>query len=183
MKKTNTSQVRDGGVRFGFSLIEILIVVGLFAILATIASQSTLLSLRGARKSDSLADVREDLDYALAAMERGLRSSQSITTACNGTVTQRIDYIDEYEAPGSFRCFDINGDTIIEVASGSGTPLAYARLTSNDVRVTSCEIICTTPLANTPPYIDIAITGTNVTGVGTELSPVTVDTRVNLRVY
>ena len=169
--------------KLAFSLIEILIVVGLFAVLATIASQSTLLSLRGARKSDSLADVREDLDYAVASMERSLRSAQSITTPCNGTAVQTINYVDEYESTGSFSCLDLNNDTIIEVASGSGTPIQYSRLTSSDVRVTNCQITCTTPITNTPPFIDISITGINLTGSGSDLSPVTVDTRVNLRVY
>jgi prepilin-type N-terminal cleavage/methylation domain-containing protein len=191
MKKNNTrhpefisgsmlKQVQHDKLK-GFSLIEMLIVVGMFAVLATIASQSTLLSLRGARKSDSISDVREDLDFAMSVMDRSLKNAQSITSPCVGAVSQSITYLDEYEMAGRFACEDVNGDLILEVASGSGTP--RARLTSSDIRVTSCQIICTTPAANTPAYIDISLSGTNVTGTGTELSPVTVDTRVNLRVY
>lgn len=162
----------------GFSLIETLVVVVMFAVLATIAAQSTSLSLRSARKSDSLSDVRGNLDNAISVMERALRNSQGITSACNGVPGTRIDFLDEYEVATYFRC--LNMTTTGYVASGS------ARLTSDQIDLETCQITCTTPTSSSPAIVDIVLSATNSNATGLsnqDKSSITVDTRVNLRVY
>ena len=162
-------------IKKGFSLIETLVVVVMFAVLATIASQSTVMSLRSARKSDSLSDVRDNLDNAVSVMERGLRNSQGIITCTSGT---RVDFIDEYERLTYFSCLGMSSNGYI--SSGS------ARLTSDQIDIEICSITCTTPASSAPTSVDISLTATNSTITGLseqDKSGITVDTRVNLRVY
>ncbi|KKQ74848.1 MAG: hypothetical protein US97_C0055G0001, partial [Microgenomates group bacterium GW2011_GWF1_38_5] len=45
----------------GYSVVEILVVVGIFAVMAVIATQSVSLSLKSSKKSDSTMLVRNEL--------------------------------------------------------------------------------------------------------------------------
>lgn len=65
--------------RSGYSLIEILIVIGIFAVLSVVSTQAVLLSLRGAKKSESIVNVKEELDYASDIISRQLQSALTIS--------------------------------------------------------------------------------------------------------
>ena len=67
----------------GMSLLEILVVVAIFSILGVIVTRSVLLTLRGSKKSESQVKVRENVNYALAVIERQLRNADSIVTCPN----------------------------------------------------------------------------------------------------
>jgi len=159
----------------GFSIIEIIVVIGLFSVLATVASQATILSLRGARKSDASSEVRENLDFTVSVMERQLRNSRSIASGCDGSTLQYIDYIDQSDTFTSFECKDVGLNGF--VASDS------ARLTSSEISITDCQFVCNSASAGLPPSIDIKITASNKNASGVESSEVGVDTRIMLRVY
>lgn len=163
--------------RRGFSLIEILVVIVLFATVATIAAEATIRSLRGAQKSDSITDIRDNIDFAVSIMERSLRNAKDIQTCTTPPNPPYVEYIDEFDTVTSFGCDDFDGDGLIEIASGS------ARLTSRAVDITSCEFACVTPASGSPSYVEISVTGVTVGAEGINRSPVSVDTRVNLRVY
>jgi prepilin-type N-terminal cleavage/methylation domain-containing protein len=47
----------------GLSLIEILVVVAIFAILGIIVSSALVLTIQGTKKSESLVRVRENINY------------------------------------------------------------------------------------------------------------------------
>ena len=86
----------------GFSLIEMLIVVAVFSILAVVATQSLSSSLRGSKKSESQVIVRENVDFALSTMERLLRNADSLNCASSDANT--LVYIDEYGNSVRFDC-------------------------------------------------------------------------------
>jgi len=159
----------------GFSLIEMLVVVSIFAILAVVATQAVVLSLRSARKSDSILDVRGNLDFAVLIIEKSLRNAKFISSCT--TTPPLVEYIDEHNRASSFGCRDLDGDGYVEIASES------ARLTSENIKITNCEIICTSPTSGATQYLDISVSGVTTEAQGIEVSPVTIDTRINLRVY
>ena len=170
----------------GFTLIEILVVIFLFAIVAGIAAQSAAFSLRGARKSDSSAEVRDNLSFALQIVERQLHNAQSIRPSdCNGSVSQRIRYVDQDDFNAEFRCWNVGGANG-RIASGSGWSSSSnaPRLTSNEVSLTQCDIQCVQP-TNTalPPTVNITLTGHKRDAAEVDSNEVTVETQVNLRVY
>jgi type II secretory pathway pseudopilin PulG len=138
----------------GISLIEILVVMGVFAVLGILTTRSVILSLQGSKKGDALVKVRENVNYAMAVMERQLRNAEEITACTSSSIL----YKDSLGGDSSFSC---SGGYI---ASGS------ARLTSSEVVITACSFICT---PSTPPQIDINIAAEGISAT----------TKVDLRTY
>ena len=124
----------------GFSIIEMLVVIAVFSILAIVTTQTLSLSLRGSRKSDAQSRARQNVDYAISTMERLLRNSKSITGACGS----QINYVDEYDKAGRFRCMCSGSDCYI--ASGS----ANLRITSSEVTITNCSNVFSCPATPAP---------------------------------
>lgn len=173
-------------MRKGFSLIETLVVIAVFAVIATIVSQSTTAGLLGSRKSDATSQVREELDHALSVMERHLRTAKSIAPAdCSttGVTVDALDFTDQNGTVTNFTCVDLpscSASTNTYVASGSGS----LRLTSQEnICITSCQFTCRQPVSNLPPTVEIVLEGKSKNSVGAESASIRVQTSVTLRAY
>lgn len=160
----------------GFSLIEMLVVLFVFSILAIVVTQTLSLSLRGSQKSESLGNTRENVAYAINVMDRLLRNSRSLT--CSTSTGARLNYIDEHGNAAYFACVTSGTDTYI--ASNSSTQ----RLTVNNMRITNCNAVftCTQGL-DVPDEADISIAATDANNPGAEGSGITVSTKILLRNY
>ncbi len=155
----------------GLSLIEILVVITIFAMLGLLISGSLILSIRGAKKSESMIKVRENLNYAVAVVERNLRNASSITNCIDADTT--ISYLDQYGKAGSFSCeFGQNGGYL---ASGSGK----IRITAEDIDLGSCNFTCDG--TNNPPSVVVDLEGAYVNTNGAEGSVVSISSTVYLR--
>lgn len=171
----------------GLSLIEILVVITVFAALGIIISTSIILSLQGSQKSSGLVSVRENLDYAAGVIERQLRNANQIPE-CLGLNpspnpdTSVINYIDQNGQQSSFTCV-VPGTSVdgSYIASGS----ANLRLTSPQVSITSCSftVSCGQAGSVNPPYVDVSLTARPVNITGAQSSVVTTETRIYLRNY
>ncbi|OGM04479.1 hypothetical protein A2112_02330 [Candidatus Woesebacteria bacterium GWA1_42_12] len=153
----------------GFSMIEILVVILVFATLAALSTESLLLSLRGSKRSESSIGVRENLNYALSIIERQLHNAESIES-CTST---SISYNDAQSLPADFNCDLISG----QIASSS------AQLTSTSIRVTACNIVCDLGSAGVPPSVSISVTAQDASATGFEQQQVTTNTQIMLRTY
>jgi len=152
----------------GTSLFEVVVVVGIFAIIGVLVTSIVFLSVAGTKRSDSLISVRQNLNYAASIMERQLRSAQSVTPC--GIGSSSVTYLDQDWVSSSFVCNPGGW-----VASGS------ARLTSSDVQITACSFTCDTA-ANTPTVVRIDLAGKDPNiPAWTNPSLVTISTRVSLR--
>jgi Tfp pilus assembly protein PilE len=154
----------------GISLIEILIVVTIFAVLGILVSSSIILTLQGSKKSENLVSVRENLDYSMSIIERQVRNADSIEC----TSASILSYMDENGKPGSFSCNTVSGDSYI--ASGS------ARMTSSTV-IATCSFSCNLGDSVSQPYVDIVLQGRHATSTGSQGASVTTNTRIYLRDY
>ncbi len=159
-----------------FSLIEILVVISIFAVIGILSTRSIFQTLRSARKSDSLVRVRENINYALGVIERQIRSAESVD--CSTVTAINMPYIAEGGIGTSFSLATVGTDKFI--ASGSGA--LAKRLTSNDITVTSATFTCTQTF-NNPPSINISITAEDNTSTGVEKASVTSQTEILLRNY
>jgi prepilin-type N-terminal cleavage/methylation domain-containing protein len=155
----------------GVSLIEILVVITVFSVLAILATRGVLLTLKGSRKSDSLGKVRENIDYSFAVMERNLRNADSISCP----TTTQIAYMDKMGISADFSCQDLSGNGYIASSS--------ARLTSDQVKITQCSFTCDAGAPGVPPSVTISITGTDANLSGIESARVSVTTKIFLRTY
>ena len=156
----------------GFSLIEVLVAIGVFSIVALVTTQSLASSLRNSRKSDAISRSRQNVDYAISTMERLLRNAQDIS--CSGD-NRTLNYVDEFGNNSSFRCA---GD---HIASGS------ARLTSNSVLI-DCSarpvFTCSVAGPTVPEAVEIILTAEDaLMGNTEEGATVTSKTKVLLRNY
>ncbi len=160
----------------GFSIIEILVVVGVFATIAVISTQAIVTSLKSARKAEASIQVKENLNYAISVMERKLRNAREISS-CTQTF---IQYIDAEGKSASFRCINVggnNGRVVNEIET--------ERLTSSEIAVTDCRFICEPGTENVPPSVNINLQAVNADSemASEDKSSVSVSTRVYLRVY
>jgi len=159
--------------RKGFTLIEMLVVLFIFAIVGILSTQSLALSLRGSKKSENLGVVRENVDYAMNLMERSLRGAVSIN-CINPT---QLDYVDNNGDSRSFSCL---GNTSGHIA------LDGERLTSSDINIncdTGTVFACPVFADDVPPSIEIDITAVAAGVGGAEGATYTSFTRVMLRNY
>ena len=155
----------------GFTLIELLVVIGIFATVMVITTQALVVTLRNSRKSDSVVDVRKDLNFIIDKIERNLRNAETIDT-CNPLNPNYIEFTD----------FDGN-TSYIECAPLFGwVRLNNEDLSSSNISVTECVITCTTS-STAPTSINVSLTGVSNDTVGVEAANVNVTTVVQLRVY
>ncbi|HLC83618.1 MAG TPA: prepilin-type N-terminal cleavage/methylation domain-containing protein [Bacteroidia bacterium] len=161
-------------IKKGFSLIEILIAISLFAIVAIISTQSLTSTLRSSRKSEAISRSREDVDHAMSTMERLLRNALEIDQSlCTGT---NLTYTDEYGNQTTLTC---NGGANGYIASGS------ARLTSQSVYV-DCTLgvfNCPVSAVGVPEGVEISMTVRDANQTGAEGSMVTQQSKILLRNY
>jgi type II secretory pathway pseudopilin PulG len=145
----------------GYSVVEILVVVGVFAVLAILATQSISLSLRSSKKSDSVVNIKQELDNAADSVTRLLQTA-SVIYCPEATATPSVGFRDIGGNRGDIACLDttnwlyiLGNDT--RIASSSAESINYnKRLTSTRVDITSCSFTCTTQ--NTQKYIDFSVT-------------------------
>lgn len=176
MKKTQRGPaLSERSESNGFSLIEMLVVVAVFSLLAVITTQALIITLRGSKKSEANAKVRENVSYALSVMERQIRNSTGITSC----TTSAIDFKDQSSIGASFSCVSVSPSTIGYVASGS----AQLRLTSDDVDVTDCSFTCTAGTSTVPPAVTILISAKDSNPQSAETGSITSTTKVMLRTY
>ncbi len=160
----------------GFSIIEILVVVGIFATIAVISTQAVVSSLRSARKTEASIQVKENLDYAISVMERKLRNAREITT-CAPTF---VNYVDSEGNDAIFRCVNVGGNSgrvVNEITS--------QRLTSSEIIITQCQFSCTPGTENVSPLVSIFLEAEKFDPdiANEDKSPVSVNTQIYLRIY
>lgn len=162
----------------GFSLIEVLVAIVMFTLLAIVATQTTVQSLRGSRVSDAGTQVRENMEYALSVLERHVRNASSIVTACDGVGRQTLTYLNEKGRQATFQCLtDANGTYL---ASNSAT----ARLTTSSITLTTCSFVCTYPSGvNSPPQVTVNLAGKSNSTDSLSQSIVNISSSIILRSY
>ena len=115
----------------GFTIIELLVALVIFVVLAFFATQSLANILQSRTKAEVTRAVRQDADYTISVMERHLRGALSVTCVSPTQIT----YVDPDGKSASFSCTNV-GTSNAFVASGS------ARLTTTEARVTNCVFSC-----------------------------------------
>lgn len=128
----------------GFSLIEVLVVLSIFVLIAIIANQLLFPVFRGSEKTGAAIIVKQNGNYAISVIQRELYNSKGVSLCAPEIVTY----------------FDADGDlTSLSCSIGSGSKIFLASrsgardLTSPEVEVESCNITCL-PL---PPYKQVGI--------------------------
>lgn len=179
----------------GFTLLELLVVIAVFSVLAVLATQAIFLTLRGALKSESIRQARENLDYAMGVMERQIRNASEIVertspdSICDGTtapVMQQIRYKDQDGVEAYFQCeTDATGKGFIASYSAVMSPPTKYRLTNENINVTNCTFVCNpgSSGSNDPPSYDITLDAVVTGGRSVEGASLSLKNKIFLRTY
>ncbi len=88
----------------GFTLIEILIALLLVSALAVLASTSFFTLLKGAVKSETLKEVKQNGEYAIGVLELKIRNARSIGSTCDGSIQSSIQIQNPDQTTTTFSC-------------------------------------------------------------------------------
>ncbi len=157
----------------GYTLIEILVVLGIFALLATLSTQAVFLTIRSSRKSEAAIKVRENLNYSIMVMEREIRNAKTVI-GCTAD-SRRVNYTNLSNVTSYFACETSSGNTT--VASGSSS----MRLTGTEVNLTSCSFTCSNDGSGNLQSVSINLVGSHTTIGGTEGVSIPMTTQVFIR--
>jgi prepilin-type N-terminal cleavage/methylation domain-containing protein len=162
----------------GYTLVELLTVIGILSVISVIVLSVVFISLRGTQKSDTIEVVRQNGDTAMTQIVRGIRYAKSLDspTSCVPSTTSSSITITSIQdnAQTTYSC---NANTI----SSNSASL----LNTNGVATTSCSFVCRQNRSSDPPTITIQYTlSANTTGSLSETSAtIPFQTSVTMRNY
>ena len=180
MQKKPYSRIRKYSIS-GYSLIEMLVAIGVFAVIGIVVTSSLASSFKNSKKATAISNVKSNVDYAMSTMERLLRNAVHVDTV--NSTPKMLVYEDEYgNSDMFFNCDSANS----YIASGSATLGTNIQLTSDETLIDCSGTIFTYPASapGVPQIVEITLKGTDKNvGVTAEGSSVTSKTRVLLRNY
>ncbi len=151
--------MRNKRKKNGFTIIEIVVTVGILAVVAVVGTNIFFTVLRSSSKSKVLTTVKQNGDYALSVMERMIRKSEKIVlnsddqTCVLGMTKFKIVNLDQQET--EFEFVDMDGD----LSNGYDYVASNAsRLTSDEVKITNPTFDCTKDSDFIPSSITIKFT-------------------------
>lgn len=123
----------------GFTLIELLVVTAIILVIIGVISNLFFSSLRGSTRTTLLNEAKQNGDYALSTMERMIRGSVKLVTACSSTPVSLTE-ITIKNSDGGETTFVCPTSPEVRIASNSATTVGY--LTSSRVAVINCSFSC-----------------------------------------
>lgn len=211
MKKNVSHRLVVGRIdkRFGFTLVELLVVIGIMAIIGGIATDLFVSIFKGANKANVINEVKQNGNLALDIMERSIRNAK----------TARIGGPDSFPDSQFLILQDINDNYIqFHIINPTPTPPKNGKVTiatgvtldadnklpsSSEKEITNTDpiggisilsgsfsVVCPTPPANSPAYVSIDFRAAQGQGAPSRqdyiiggASGLTFQTTVSLRTY
>lgn len=185
---------------YGFTLIEILVVVTIIGLLSLFFTNIFFSTLKGGSKSALLTEVKQDGDYAIRTMEIMIRNASSLN--CNipegacltpPCTVSEIAIINQDGGQTNFSCYQDSMNNIEKIASNAGQ-LNGGFLTGNSVTLdqnaaldcdfSELQFLCDFP-AGRPPNVTINYTlrQKGPTGRPEEQATVSFRNKISLRTY
>lgn len=142
-------------IAYGFTLIEVIVVIGVFVILSTIILSILVTIIRGSKKSDSVVSVRQDGEHAMDQIVRVLRFAKSLdpATTCDGAT--QLNNITITAVDLSQNTFTCPATSANPIKMNNTTNLTNSNISQVVVTpVNSCYFVCTQNTGR-PPTIRI----------------------------
>lgn len=145
----------------GFTIIELLISVSIIGLLAIVATQTIISTIRTNLKTEALKEVKQNGDVTLSTMTRMIQNAQTVTTACSqaGTASNQLTITNPDGGSSTFSCI-VDG-ALTRIASISAARTVYFTNTSTTLGSPPCanqlRFTCRT-FGSKPGTIDVAFT-------------------------
>lgn len=185
----------------GFTLVEMMVAVAIFAIVMTVALGALLSMAESDRKAQTLKSVINNLNFSLDSMSRSIRTGQAYhCDATQGTLSAGRDCSD---TPANSLAYQpaLGGTVIYRLETSSATlcgqppsrvgcitrstdgGVSYGAITSSEVYINGLNFYVTgAESASVQPKVTILISGV-VTVSGAQSSPFSLQTSVTQRLY
>lgn len=167
------------GQKRGFTLLELLAVVGILSFILIAVTQLLGSTLAGSGKSNSLQLVKQNGQFALSTMARLTRLAKSVGCGAGSELQLVVseggaDVTYEFELDG--------GESRLKKSQDGG--FSWVWVTEGNVQVDSFSCILTSGSAGNPSVVDLRLT-ISKPGLSVENSVVNTDfnTSVSLRTY
>ena len=128
---------------FGFTLIEMLIVIMVLGLVSVIGSNLFIGTLLGSSKAEILKEVRQNGEYALGIMEEMIKYCANVKDCESNSITIKVGN----DQAVTFKVLDDAG--VARIASNS------SYLTSNKVKVVNFSVSCGTLVPGRPASVVI----------------------------
>jgi prepilin-type N-terminal cleavage/methylation domain-containing protein len=151
----------------GFTLIEILAVLGILALVAVAVTEIFLGTIKSQKKADTHLKLKEEGFYSLNYLRANIRNAQTATCVSDPTSLQVTN------ADGTITNYLVTDDK--RLASQTGTEINKF-LTSSSFEVTNLSFNCSTPSVNEPVVVSLNFT-LNAPGTETESFQTTISLR------
>lgn len=130
----------------GYTLIELLLVIGLLAIAAGVTSDIVLSLVRAYNKTQITNEIEQNANFVTLKLEKELRNAATV----NSATASQLDFVDRNDVVISYR---LNSD-ILERSQGGGS---YLPLTNNasvgGVSVSCAGAVCFNRIGGGLPYV------------------------------
>ncbi|BCX14922.1 MAG: hypothetical protein KatS3mg088_605 [Patescibacteria group bacterium] len=156
---------------WGFTLIEMLVVTGLFAGIAVLVGNLVGTSMKGVRKSESSMKVRSELENAVSIVERSLREAKNNSVSCLDPQNQspRLSFTDQ------------NGISVNLSCNSNNLVMNGSDLTGANINLSNCGFDCSSLVSNGVVVINLTASSLGTSGVESDVA--TVSSRIFLRNY
>jgi prepilin-type N-terminal cleavage/methylation domain-containing protein len=177
----HTPNTRRRAPSGGYTLIELMVSIGLFAIIMTLVAGAYFMIINLSRQAQAISTAVDGVSYALEDMSRTMRTgtlygcpTAGIDCPAGGTVFTLTDQ------SGITQTFSLSGTTLYQ-KSGTGSSIA---LTDPSIKVSSLEFyaVGTKPASAgdyVPPHVTVIVSGSIVAGKQT--FPFTIETGATMR--
>jgi len=148
-KKTLYTKYYILNTNHGFSLIETLVAISIFAIISTITVGIFLYIMKGANKAKQVTRLKQNGALILERIERAIRDARQID--CTISDSSQLYVADQDGEPKVIRCgYDATESKAILEIDG-------IRLSDQDIEVTSCIFSCDDSTQPTTVSFDLSL--------------------------
>lgn len=175
----NTSRSRHLRTKRGYTLIELIVAVGLFSIIMTLSTGAYLVMIGVNRHTQGLATGINNLAFALESMTTNIRTGTAYCSAPSTTCSTTFSFRDR---SGAYVEYGLVGGAVMVCKSQTAFCAPNTAVTAPAVNVTQLTFNATGIAATDAlqPYVRINIAGTVTTAPG-KTQPFAVQTGAIMR--
>lgn len=188
-------------LRGGYTLIEFLVVIVVLGVVGSIVAGVIMFSLRGANKTNTIENIRQNGNYVISQMAKDIGYARSL----DGLSTDGITYVTSCPATLSpaptstnyshIKVTPFNNSSIIYSCSSVGglstvayqkPPASVVSLIPSSIQVSNCSFTCTVTSVADLPIIRISFIlqpAAASTLVEKFATPITFETSITMRNY
>lgn len=166
----------------GYTLIELMVAIGLFAFVMTLTSGAYLMMISLNRRTQGLASGVDNLSFALESMTRSIRTGSSYSCGALGDCASGASTFTFADANGHAVTYTRSSQTGDSGSAVGDITVNGVALTAPSVNVTALTFYVSGSAASDAlaPHVTITVSGTVSVGPG-KTEPFTIETGATMR--